>query len=219
MPGVSVRDLDTISRLALHSYLYGHLPANDIAHFCIKECIPNLECLKGMNLFETSFDRVGTKSQPSYKFLHRRIQEFLAAIALTQLPLLDQFDVCVQNTNLISHKDDHFLHFCFGLTASETSLSRFNPTKSALPTIIDALSHDLQLDAGGHAEQSLSLLTCVWEAREPALWRKLASRHPDMLVLFYSPGYVIFSVRPVTTMAYSIVVYYQDFLLFSALPL
>ena len=183
VPGVSVRDLDTISRLALHCYLYGHLPANDIAHFCIKECIPNLECLKGMNLFETSFDRVGTKLQPSYKFLHRRIQEFLAARALTQLPLLDQFDVCVQNTNLISHKDDHFLHFCFGLTASETSLARFNPTKSALPTIIDALSHDLQLDSGGRAEQSLSLLTCVWEAREPALWRKLASRHPDMLVL------------------------------------
>lgn len=187
VPGANANDLNIISRLALHSILKGKLPTIDIAHFCIAECIPDLS-LKGMNLFESYAVKLPRGDlELSYNFLHPSVQEFLAAYAFIQLPVLDQLNLCLEHASKIASIEcQYFLIFVFGMTANDLSLSHYNPTKSALPTLVDALFHKLQLENPMPVEQQLFLLKCVWEAREPALWRKIASKNCDLFTLALS---------------------------------
>ena len=161
----------------------------------------NLEGLKLLNETELANDKHGcepnvasntTKELPHreeaesrltslhYRFVHPLLQEFLAAYALSELPPLDQLRFLANHVrNLFESGHTFWLQFFIGLSFQKED--DFNATKMIMSTLLDVLSH--YLDVENKSCYIPTVLKCINEADEKSIWRKVASNHEELLTL------------------------------------
>ena len=108
------------------------------------------------------------------------IEEYMAALAVYNLPLLNQLHVLEANSLFFYQSHKHLIEFQFGQSTVSTSAI---PTLS-VSSLINLLVHVLNLEGENeslNADLKLFLFKCIWEAQDNSLWRQLASKHPQLL--------------------------------------
>ena len=149
--------------------------------FCLSESIRRLNDISVLGLVESFIVRRSDSSTYSTcKFINPIIEEYMASLAVNDLPLLNQLHALEANSLFFEQSHKHLIEFQFGQSTVSTSTT---PTLS-VSSLINLLVHVLNLEGESeslNADLKLFLFKCICEAQDNALWRQLASKHPQLL--------------------------------------
>ena len=149
--------------------------------FCLGESIRRVMDISVLGLVESSIVRRSDGSTYfTCKFINPIIEEYMAALAVYNLPLLNQLHALEANSLFFDQSHKHLIEFQFGQSTVNTSEV---PTLS-VSSLINLLVNVLNLEGeneSSNADLKLFLFKCIWEAQDNSLWRQLASKHPQLL--------------------------------------
>ena len=177
------RHIGIASRLALTDIEFG-LTDNPggLSYFCYGEDLTGVDGIRGGLVEERTVKLADGHLQSSCRFMHPLIRQFLAAIALQKLPIVNQVKFFHKHSRDMVRELEPLCKFFFGLSKQKSS-APFSSTETTLPHIVDLLINNLDIDDQSDVMDQLFLISCIYESEEPALWKKLASKYPDILRL------------------------------------
>ena len=147
--------------------------------FCLNESIEEISDINVLGLLEASILRQSDGSLcPSYKFIHPVIEEYMGSLAVQRLPLLNQLHALGANSGYFEQYHKHLIEFQFGQSTVNPS------TTLPISSLLELFVHELKLEESGgssNVDAKLFLLKCISEAQDSSLWRRLASKHPQLL--------------------------------------
>ena len=153
--------------------------SNFCSSFCLSESIGGISDINVLGLLEASVVRQSDGCvYPSYKFIHPVIEEYMGSLAVQRLPLLNQLHALGTNSLYFEQHHKHLIEFQFGRSTVNPS------TTLPISSLLELFVHELKLEGSGgspNMDAVLFLLKCISEAQDSSLWRRLASKHPQLL--------------------------------------
>ncbi len=188
LPGKVEEDFELACQLALMSmstmFLELDLPqlARAVSAFCTSHAVGEVKPTSLLGLMEGVMVRHSGRYSFRYpQFLHPSLLHFLMAMAVQQLPLIDQLHFFHSHLSKNGVDQGKVVTFHFGISSLELHTASLNPSKIALISLLEVVIFSLDLKESSDFSHLMFLFNCVVEGQEPSLWKRLGTKYPHLL--------------------------------------